>query len=626
MDKNNTPKRWFTNGATMSYPSRGRSIYWVVNLILYGLLNMFYLRMQTGVWWQTKSPYSSIDLIDQLLWPLNIFHFPMQIIIIALLMGLLCTIPIIIAQLYNLMYAVPFLAASFLLGHNSVLTLCLLVSCAAVSFEPMRFKSKFVSAIVCLLPEVLYWLLFSRGNPEQDVHRWAVIYAPWGLAFLISVLILGVVLTVGHVLRYRPGGVMPVFGLMLAGTVILFHYSIGMDERDFQAQVFRYSPGEIPELQNRSIIPQLEQEFNQWQKQFPYLTPELIMSQLRWEWKLAFGPASVIGSSDLNNLNEGNPAALAKREAWKVGFAQANALDHINEFIKTEQHNKRLADALYYLGQLLDLSVDMRTLYEEDALRFYTDIPKIHSEKYWHEIVDRFGQTEVSIEARWRLSRLAAARQPERISEPYHFEKALELLQEADKLCQQKLQERKENSHKTSLWNKWLATVFSAPPDTITLDELAALQMKIGQLMMLIKENRSGHPQQEQRLAKFIDLDSHQLNYEDQLKTLRLNSSQPDPLIDNIELAQALLFKDPDAKIVRLTELTRQYPDRDGGVEAMLELALVLMEQRNRSGHLGDRETLLEQSRKYLQNIITAQPGTYLAKYAQALLNQNPLE
>ncbi len=136
-----------------------------------------------GTYISLKGPYAAPLLTDQLLEPLNVFNFPSQLLVASLIMTLMTAVPILIAQLFNFTHSVPFLLAVFFLAHNQVLSLCLLASCAAVSFEPMRFKSRFVAAVCCLLPVILYWFFFRGDNPESNVLRWAVLYSPWAAAF-----------------------------------------------------------------------------------------------------------------------------------------------------------------------------------------------------------------------------------------------------------------------------------------------------------------------------------------------------------------------------------------------------------------------------------------------------------
>jgi len=619
IDKNNhAQKRWFGDGATMAYSIRLRMGFWFVDLVLYSLLNMFYLRIQRGTYFSLAEPFESGELIAELLNPLNIFQFPGQIFVTGLIMALLCTVPILISQLYSLLHSLPFFLAVFFLGHNPILCLCLFVSCALAGFEPLRFKSKFVAAVLCLLPEVLYWVLYSGKNPEENVLRWAVLYAPWALAFLISVAIFGLVLMIGHFLRYRPGVLMPIFALLLAGTVLLFHFKIGMDERAFQANVSRWNPKQIPQFHNRSIVPLLEEELAQRRKKSPYLTDELIMTQLRLEWRGAF----------LTSMPS-DPTTLANREVIKFYQAKVNAVDHIQSFIEKYPEDERVADALYYKALLFDLSVDLRALRSEDTLRFYYDIPTSHSEKadIWAEILERFADSDVAIEARWRLARLGAGRKPKKNTETFKFNQALELLNQAKQRCEVLLQQREKQTTKPTSWTNWLGSVFRRAEPTLTSEELLSLQQRIGKLMMVIdKENRTGHLRHEERLAEFVGLDPHQLNYEERLKALLFDSPEPDPLIDNIELAKTLLIQDNNERIAKLTELITRFEDRDGGIQARLELALTLLAERKRSEYRDTREVLLARSREQLKAIIKLRPDSVLAQYAQELLKANPLE
>jgi len=609
-------RRLFTDGASMMYSGWGRTIFWLINLFLYALLNLYYLRVRIGEFPDLGGPYQSGALIPTLLAPLNIFEFPSYILVIGLVMAQICTVPILTAQLYNLLYALPFLVLVFFLGHNPVLTLCLGISCAAVSFEPLRFKSKFVAAVMSLVPIILYWGIFSGENPEQDALRWAVLYSPWALAFSISVVIFGVVLAIGHFLRYRPGVLMPIFGLLLAGTVLFFRSHIGMNERDFQDQVYRFSPGQIREFQSRSIRGYIEEELAQRQKQETYLTAETLMAQIRLEWRWAFNPGQKIPDNGVDA--EGNPVSFAQQEALNFKWAQNRCWRYIDNFIQNHPQDKKVADAMYYKALVFDMKVDTRALRDEDMLRFYNDIPSMYSHSLWKEIVDHFGESEVSVEARWRLAYLSAGRNPQKRSDGVQFDEAIELLNKAEQQCQKALERRQEKPKKSWFWRSRIGLIFTPPPPTVSDEDLANLEKRIGKLKMVLdKENRQGDKLHLDRLQKFVSLDPYQQNYEDRLKELMLNAPQPDPLRDNIELRLALLEKDQNNKITRLTELIRQYPDRDGGLSAMLELAGILLEESKKSQHRSDRQNLHQEAMKLLQNIISIRPDSYLAREAQ---------
>ena len=78
--------RLFTNGPTISFSQHQRGGFWVGNLFLYCLVNMFYLRLNSGNWIDSQYTHTSHNLIAQLLSPLNIFEYPSYIIVAGIIM------------------------------------------------------------------------------------------------------------------------------------------------------------------------------------------------------------------------------------------------------------------------------------------------------------------------------------------------------------------------------------------------------------------------------------------------------------------------------------------------------------------------------------------------------------
>ncbi|MBN1844770.1 MAG: hypothetical protein JW810_03740 [Sedimentisphaerales bacterium] len=598
---------------------------WLLNLFLYILLTMFFQRLQSGQWLVWSGRSVSSNLIEQVLTPLNIFHYPAYIAVLGLLLALVCAVPILTAQMYNILYALPFVLVALFLGTDRIFALCLLVSCLAVSFEPLRFKSKFVSAVLCLVPELLYWAIFSGPNPQTDPLRWAVMYAPWSLAFLASVMIFGIVLAIGHFVRYRPGVLTPTFGLILAGVVIVFHVWIGMTERDFQAYVFSNRPDRVQERFKQDITALLEEEKAQRLAAESYLNPQGVENLLQLEWQAAFSPAYLQAQTPSAPAGEPTPA---QRKARNFLLAKWEAQLHIERFIQKYPHHRRVADSLYYQALLEDLKPDVRALRNEKRLRLYDEIPSENAEPIWRELLRTAADHETAIEARWRIATLAAAALPETPAEPFQFDASLALLQEAKTRCQVLLDQRQEQTRQEAASAGWLldmSEIFQSPQPTLTRDKLLSLYERIGLLQTLLdKENRQGHVVHERRLAEFVRLDPQQLDYETRLKALTLDAPQPDPLIDNIELAQAMLIAEIDSRRDALTQIVRRYPERDGGIQAMLQLAQVLLEKYNQSDHDSDRHLLRTRGQELLQRVITLRPDSFLAHQAQQLLGRWP--
>ncbi len=611
------PKQWFTDGATMRYHPRKRTIYWMINMGLFVLLNMFYLRIRIGEWTNIDPPYVTGKLIPTLLSPLNIFEYPSQIFTIGITMALLCTIPILTALLYNFLHSIPFILIVIIFGHNFELSMCLLASCIAVSFEPMRFKSKFVAAVLWLLPEVMYWGLYSGENPEQDALRWAMLYAPWGIAFLSSVMIFGIVIGIGHFIRYKPGVIMPIFGLYLGGTVTFFLVNIGMNEHNFQAYVDRFRPSRNPAFQDRSILPLIEKEMAERKAMEPYLTNEIIKKELRLQWRWAF-----------NSISFETPSNAANEAVFKFYSEKYISLDAIKYFLdKVNPQHHRVADALYYMGLLKDLKIDPIALRDEDTLRYRHDFPALQSKSTWKQLIDLHRTSDPAIEARWRLARILASHQPEGENERFQFDQAQQLLNEAYINCKETIAKRSKVTAPEPFMSEKLGSLFNVSLPTITNERLSYLKNRISlDALLLGTENRTGHLEHEKRLAKFMSLDPHQLNYEQDLQELKINSPQPDPLLDNIEMAQTLLVKDIDERIFRLSDITKKHDGKDGGIHAMLELALLFLSERERTDSFADKQEQLTQARNYLQRIIKLRSGTYIAELSQELLNNNPIE
>jgi len=110
----------------------------------------------------------------------------------------------------------------------------------------------------------------------------------------------------------------------------------------------------------------------------------------------------------------------------------------------------------------------------------------------------------------------------------------------------------------------------------MTEPRLVELQKRIDHLRELInRENLTDQPQSVERLAKFVMLNSHSLDYPRQLYMLLEQTQENDPLRDNILLAQARLIKEEEKQAVILTELHKQYKDTDGGIQALYELGLL---------------------------------------------------
>ena len=76
--------------------------------------------------------------------------------------------------------------------------------------------------------------------------------------------------------------------------------------------------------------------------------------------------------------------------------------------------------------------------------------------------------------------------------------------------------------------------------------------------------------------------------------------------------------------MTQLADLAGQYPDRDGGIEAMLELAKIKLKLAAQGERKETRDIIFTESRKLLQKIVELRPDSLAARQAEMLMLQNP--
>ena len=145
------------------------------------------------------------------------------------------------------------------------------------------------------------------------------------------------------------------------------------------------------------------------------------------------------------------------------------------------------------------------------------------------------------------------------------------LLDEADTIAREQLtiREKMEAASSDSLFS-----AFRPPADTaMTSQKLRDLLRRIHELRCLIgEETLAGGPGSLDRLAEFILLNSHSLDYERRLDVLLAGPGEKDPLRDNLLLEKAKLIADDQRRAERLGELSREFQNTDGGMQALYEL------------------------------------------------------
>ncbi len=551
---------------------------------------------------QSLINYESWQLCDFVTSGISIFEYPWQIAVLGILMSILIVVPVIVSQMMSFVYSWPFLFSLIFLANLPFLAVVVLISCIAVSCRPLRFRSRFISIALCIMPQFIYVMLFGRTSGLDPV-KWGFAFTPWLFAWAGSFTIAGIVLIVGHFNRYKPGIIYQVTIGTVLSALIIFMTMIGFDELDYQLYVAKNNPEQINEFYDHSITGALDATIEEpaFQKylltgyfypiepieQRSTLKKEIQSELLQDRW-----PSWFIIPPDLNYQDQ-----------------KRHLLEQYDRFITTWPKSNRMPIALYYKAMLSEYSVDIRMLDKsEEFLHFYNDYPFCRARGIWHHLYNKFSNSLESLEARWRLAK--------HLSGSGVFAQANILLTEADDLIRVQQAVRTTGSVQAETFER-LLRVFESPCQTVMTElKLRQLHQRIKYLTLLISdENQDQTIESKKRLARFVMLNPHSQDYNWHLDELLDQMDSDDKLIDNISLAKTKLIADDHLKCQRLLEIYEKYSDRDSGIEALYEFGLLkrrLWNQTDRT-NLQQKDQLLHQALEAFETLIAKYPHSIFA-------------
>jgi hypothetical protein len=117
-------------------------------------------------------------------------------------------------------------------------------------------------------------------------------------------------------------------------------------------------------------------------------------------------------------------------------------------------------------------------------------------------------------------------------------------------------------------------------------------------------------------------LDPHSQDYSWRLSRLLQQEGAPDPLRDNILLAQITLIADEQTRAEKLKELHEKLQPSDGAMQALYELGLLKRRQWTQTGetNLELKKKLLAETRAILTSFINLYPGSIYTEQVQKTL------
>jgi hypothetical protein len=536
-------------------------------------------------------------------------------------MGLMAVFPILVAQLLSFAYSIPFILATFLLAGLPGLALSLVISCIGAACRPLRFRSRIIAIALCMAPQLAYWGIFGPVKGAEPVV-WGISFAPWLTAWLVGLIVVGIVLATGHFTRYRPGILFWTEIVALVGTCALFEATIGINELAYHRYVLQNAPESVRQFHDQQITSLLDrtirdQAVRQYLSGFFYPTDPIQLRQtlkreIQQELMYDRWPSWFQVPAELNYqrarqqlLNQYDRFIRPVRPWWMPNTVY-------QRIVSRRATSSRMAVALYYKAIVYDYTPDIPLLGRQEVLRFASDFPSERSREAWYQLYCNFSKSPESIEARLRIARHWASQG--------YFELAQNLIREAKTLLAEALsnQDTEEPRAQRSPFHKPATSI-------MTEARLKDLQARLERFSVLIgPENRTDNQVSEARLAQFLKLNPYTIDYEARLQDLLAEMPPNDPLLDNLLLAQAKTIADVEACASRLYAIFRQFPDRDGGKEALYELARLKIRMYQAETNTESRRTLLKEVRQLLEQVCQLYSGQFLAEEARATMATLP--
>lgn len=335
---------------------------------------------------------SGVTLGALLLKPISVQDVPLQIVILGLLFASLISIPILVAILYRIGSALPFVAVVGFIAVLPWLAITLLFSCVLASVRPFRTRFRFVSALVGLVPTVIYLLLAWRGSAElivgqvDPVDRIKFI-APWVLAVVAASAVFAIVLAIARLVNYRPGAITPLLAIMFGLPVVLFEVYVGRDELHYRLleDLHRAYFADV----DTSLTWQ-EAAWRAWERH-PMPRPRFEVIERMEETKWLFGLSSPLAPYE---------SELTKHQAEFAATCDA--------FTRNFPQSRYMGNVLYLKATAWDMRVDLPEFRRTKWIRFHDAFPHAAMRTTWQALLAIRDDSILSAIAGLRLAQLDA--------------------------------------------------------------------------------------------------------------------------------------------------------------------------------------------------------------------------
>jgi len=478
--------------------------------------------------------------------PISVEQVPMMIPVLGLILAALVSIPILTAILYRFPCSLPFIAGVGLVAVMPWLAIVLLASCLIASVKPFRSRSRFASALMSLLPVILYFFMASRqsepavdvmANPADQIK----LLAPLILSIIASAIVMGIVLVVAKVVNYRPGAISPLLAILFLTPAALFEFKVGRDELHYRLLEREFGPASEYFIQQ-----DLRKVFGasvdaEWaRRKDSGASREAVRDQIATRWSLALDP-------DVGKILKSH---------------QERAADAAMRFVRLFPDSVYALNALDLSARALDMRVDLSAFERDIDNAFYDDFPSEQSRGAWEKIAANASSLPTTSVALLRLAQTDA--RGGRIDEAIKWLSRLE-------------RTFGNVEHETSSESRVDLFKRVAPQDSLRIP-VARMVFDGRRLRSLLEQNRD--PLYGDRpLAALLKIDPKSRGHDKQLRNL-LEQYPSCQLSDNIDLELALSVPDPGDRAEALRGFLQKHDTGDAVPEAVYRLGTAYFDAR----------------------------------------------
>ncbi|NOT01315.1 MAG: tetratricopeptide repeat protein [Phycisphaerales bacterium] len=497
--------------------------------------------------------------------PISVEQVPMMIPVLGLVLAALISIPVLTAILYRFPCSVPFLLVVAFVAVMPWLAIALLGSCLLASVRPFRMRSRFASALMGLVPVIIYFFMASRqiertvdvlANPADRVK----IIAPLTLAVVASAVVMGIVLLTAHIVRYRPGAISPLLAILFLTPVALFEFKVGRDELHYRLLERGFGPSSEYFVQ---------QEFDRIYEQ----TVQQLWASRQGEGLSYEQTRGQVLTQESGALDADVASVLA--EYRKKAAAAAD------EFVKYFPDSRYACHALYVKARAMDLRADMASFRRDQVLEFYDDFPSDASRHEWERIEANGPGSPMAAAALLRLAQLDAREGA--------IDRAIGRLERLEQL---------PGASAPDAEGGWA----SAGPGSSTARRPAYAGLAIpraklssdGSRLRGLFENNRDPALKDEPLRQFLALDAHDPQYTRRVERLRERFPES-RLDDQLELAIAMAAPDAASKTELLERCATRPSSGDALADAVYQLGIAYAEEKRFAEARGAFERVLRE-------------------------------